>query len=48
MTTKEVAEWIDQILLKKARGEKLTPKEEQVLAYGYYAATCGQKGRRLA
>lgn len=43
MTAEEVAEWIDRILLKQARGEKLTHKEEQVLAYGYYATACGQR-----
>jgi hypothetical protein len=29
---------VDEILMKRARGEKLTKQEEKILAYGYYAA----------
>ena len=35
MDEKELEERVDQILLKRTRGEKL---EEKILAYGYYAA----------
>jgi hypothetical protein len=38
MDEKELEERVDQILLKRTRGEKLTKQEEKILAYGYYAA----------
>jgi hypothetical protein len=34
----ELEKRIDEILSKKARGEKLAKQEEKILAYGYYAA----------
>ncbi len=40
MNRKELEVEVDRILLKKARGEKLTRREERILAYGYYAAGC--------
>lgn len=38
MNEREIAERVEEILRKQGRGEKLTPKEETILAYGYYAA----------
>ena len=38
MNQREIEELVDQILLKKARAEKLTKREEKILAYAYYAA----------
>ena len=38
MNRKELEERVDEILLKRTRGEKLTKQEEKILAYGYYAA----------
>ncbi|CAA9452889.1 MAG: hypothetical protein AVDCRST_MAG37-2570 [uncultured Rubrobacteraceae bacterium] len=38
MTREELEERVDEILLKRTRGEKLTRKEEKILAYTYYAA----------
>jgi hypothetical protein len=38
MTREELEERVDEILLKRTRGEKLTRQEEKILAYGYYAA----------
>ncbi len=38
MDEKELEERVDEILLKRTRGEKLTKREEKILAYGYYAA----------
>ncbi len=38
MTRKELEERVDEILLKRTRGEKLTKQEEKILAYCYYAA----------
>ena len=38
MTREELEQRTDEILLKRARGEKLTKQEEKILAYGYYAA----------
>ena len=38
MDEKELEERVDEILLKRTRGEKLTKQEEKILAYGYYAA----------
>jgi hypothetical protein len=29
---------VDEMLMKRARGEKLTKQEVKILAYGYYAA----------
>jgi hypothetical protein len=38
MDKKELEERVDEILLKRTRGEKLTKQEQTILAYGYYAA----------
>ena len=38
MDKKELEERVDEILLKRTRGEKLTKQEQAILAYGYYAA----------
>ncbi len=38
MTSKELEERVDEILLKRTRGEKLTKQEQEILAYTYYAA----------
>lgn len=38
MTREELEQRVDEILLKRTRGEKLTRQEEKILAYGYYAA----------
>ena len=40
MNRKELEVEVDRILVNKARGEKLTKREERILAYGYYAAGC--------
>ncbi len=40
MNRKELEVEVDRILLKEARGEKLTKREELILAYAYYAAGC--------
>jgi len=40
MNRKELEVEVDRILLNKARGKKLTKREERILAYGYYAAGC--------
>ena len=38
MDKKELEERVDEILLKRTRGEKLTKQEQTILAYSYYAA----------
>lgn len=38
MDKRELEERMDEILLKRTRGEKLTKQEQKILAYGYYAA----------
>jgi hypothetical protein len=38
MDKKELEERVDEILLKRTRGEKLTNQEQKILAYGYYAS----------
>ena len=38
MTGEEIRERVNEILLKQADGEDLTPQEETILAYAYYAA----------
>ena len=38
MNHEELEKRVDDILLKRTRGEKLTKQEEKILAYGYYAA----------
>ncbi len=40
MTPDELEALVDEILLKQARGDTLTPKEREILAYSYYAASC--------
>ena len=40
MTRKKLEAEVDRILLKKARGEKLSEQEQRILAYSYYAAGC--------
>jgi hypothetical protein len=39
MNRKELEERVDEILLKRTRGEKLTRQEETILAYTYHAAS---------
>lgn len=36
----DIEEAVDEILLKRARGEKLDRRELLILAYGYHAAGC--------
>ena len=43
MNEKEIADRVEEILRKRDRGEGLTPKEETILAYAYYAA----RGQRM-
>ncbi len=38
MNEKEITARVEEILLKRDRGEKLTAQEETILAYAYYAA----------
>ena len=38
MDNKEIEKRVDEMLLKQARGEKLTDQEETILAFTYYAA----------
>ena len=38
VTEAEIREKVQEILRKRDRGESLTPKEETILAYAYYAA----------
>jgi hypothetical protein len=38
MNEEEIRQRVEEILLKRALGEDLTPQEETILAYGYYAA----------
>ncbi len=45
MNPKELEERVDEILLKRTRGEKLTQQEENILAYSYY--TSDRQSRRL-
>jgi hypothetical protein len=40
LTPEELEEMVDKLLLKQARGEELTPKEQEILAYSYHAAGC--------
>jgi hypothetical protein len=40
MNRKELEVEVERLLLKKARGNKLTKREELILAYGHYAAGC--------
>jgi hypothetical protein len=40
MDRKELEIEVERILLKKARRRKLTQREELILAYGHYAASC--------
>ena len=46
MSAEEIVKEVDRILLKQAAGEKLTPREETILAYGYYASACPSCGGR--
>ncbi len=45
MYTEELERLVDEILLKKTRGEELTPREENILAYAYSASGCAKCGR---
>jgi hypothetical protein len=45
MTEEEIRERVNEILLKRALGEDLTPQEERILAYAYYAA--GEQSVRM-
>jgi hypothetical protein len=47
MNRKELEERVDEILLKRTRGEKLTRQEETILAYTYYAASQRRTSIRL-
>ncbi|CAA9406946.1 MAG: hypothetical protein AVDCRST_MAG78-155 [uncultured Rubrobacteraceae bacterium] len=38
MNRKELEERVDEILLKRTRGEKLSRQEQKILAYTYHAA----------
>ena len=38
MDRKTLEERVDEILLKRTRGEKLTNKEHTILAYAYYTS----------
>ncbi len=38
MDEKEIQVRVEEILRKRDRGEKLTPREETILAYAHYAA----------
>ena len=38
VTREEIEQAVAQILQKREGGEKLTAREETILAYGYYAA----------
>lgn len=40
MTAWELKDTVDAILLKRARGEKLTLREERILAYAVYGSRC--------
>lgn len=40
MTREALAQETTRILTKKARQEALSRREERILAYGHYAATC--------
>ena len=39
----EAARKLIRALARKWLGAKLTPSEERIIAYGYTAATCGQR-----
>ena len=45
MNRKELEERVDEILLKRTRGEQLTRQEEKILAYTYHAA--GQRKKSI-
>ncbi len=45
MTEEEIRKLVKEILLKQAHGEELTPQEETILAYAYYAA--GEQSVRM-
>ncbi len=45
MTEEEIRKRVNEILLKQAHGEDLTPQEETILAYAYYAA--GEQSVRI-
>jgi hypothetical protein len=40
MTADELEKLVDQILLKQTEGEALSQKEQEILAYSFYAAGC--------
>jgi hypothetical protein len=45
MTEEEIRERVEEILLKRDLGDDLTPQEERILAYAYYAA--GEQALRI-
>ena len=45
MTEEEIRERVEEILLKRDLGGDLTPQEERILAYAYYAA--GEQAVRM-
>ncbi len=45
MNEEEIRRRVEEILLKRALGGDLTPQEETILAYGYYAA--GEQSVRM-
>ena len=38
MNEREITQRVEEILVKRDRGERLTLQEETILAYAYYAA----------
>ena len=47
MDRKTLEERVDEILLKRTRGEKLTDKEHSILAYTYYTSDRHSKVFRI-
>ncbi len=45
MTEEEIRQRVKEILLKRGLGDHLTPQEETILAYAYYAA--GEQAVRM-
>jgi hypothetical protein len=45
MTEEEIRQRVKEILLKRESGDDLTPQEERILAYAYFAA--GEQAVRM-
>jgi hypothetical protein len=45
MTEEEIRQRVKEILLKREAGDNLTPQEERILAYAYFAA--GEQAVRM-